>query len=356
MATDSLQNEATRENRWVLIGPDKARYELKPGSVVLGRSANCDIMLDSPRVSRRHAIIEFDGQTCTVYDEGSITGTFVEAGDDSDESRHQVGNRGYPLKPGDRLQIGDAGFTLVTELIGSEMSQPEQGSSSPKRASVEEESQGPKPIHAESPASSSTAGVGSTGNGPAAESSSPDDSVEPLTVGDFVLEKKETSSPSASASNEPDLEGILNNIVSHPKATESKTQTPRQMQSTVSRPIFSPLPDNSPTINENNFDNWLGWTITTIFGWAIGWFVACLGGHVGWAVAWNNHSYFIDPVSTGLFGLVLAVPLGLAQAMTLRKYVNFYQWWLLTIVGGTIGGWIGVRFGLDFVTTTSRHK
>jgi len=117
MTTDSLQNEANQENRWILIGPDKARYELKPGSVVLGRSANCDIMLDSPQVSRRHAIIECDGQTCTIYDEGSITGTFVEAGDDSDEGRHQVGNQGYHLKPGDQLQIGDAGFTLVTELI-----------------------------------------------------------------------------------------------------------------------------------------------------------------------------------------------------------------------------------------------
>jgi hypothetical protein len=50
-----------------------------PRRFKVGRHASCDVVLDDPRVSRAHATIELEGGACTVTDEGSANGTFVNA-------------------------------------------------------------------------------------------------------------------------------------------------------------------------------------------------------------------------------------------------------------------------------------
>ncbi|MBM4022746.1 MAG: FHA domain-containing protein [Planctomycetes bacterium] len=46
--------------------------------LVIGRSAGCDVVLDQPMVSGRHAILETDGEGWRIRDLGSTNGTFVD--------------------------------------------------------------------------------------------------------------------------------------------------------------------------------------------------------------------------------------------------------------------------------------
>jgi pSer/pThr/pTyr-binding forkhead associated (FHA) protein len=53
-----------------------------PGNnLVIGRDANCDIVLQSKRVSRRHLRLEWDGQQCFLTDLDSANGTFLDGAD-----------------------------------------------------------------------------------------------------------------------------------------------------------------------------------------------------------------------------------------------------------------------------------
>ncbi|GAB4455799.1 MAG: hypothetical protein Kow0031_37310 [Anaerolineae bacterium] len=79
-------------------------HELTPGTLTLGRAKSCDIQLDDRLVSRQHATLEFDGRLCTVFDEGSANGTFI--------NDQRIGDTGIPLRIGDRLRLGDTTFTF----------------------------------------------------------------------------------------------------------------------------------------------------------------------------------------------------------------------------------------------------
>jgi len=66
------------------------------GSIVLGRSQSCDLTLDTPDASRRHAEIAPVGATYVIRDLGSTNGTFV--------NNQRIEE--HPLQPGDRIGIG----------------------------------------------------------------------------------------------------------------------------------------------------------------------------------------------------------------------------------------------------------
>ncbi len=89
--------------RW-LIGPEGQSYSLKRGSLTFGRAKDCDIPVNDRLASRQHATLEFNGQTCIIYDEGSANGTFV--------NEQRVDAKGLPFKIGDRLRIGETIFGL----------------------------------------------------------------------------------------------------------------------------------------------------------------------------------------------------------------------------------------------------
>jgi predicted component of type VI protein secretion system len=78
--------------------------ELTEGQFVVGRSAGCQLSLDDPLVSRRHALLVVSREMVTVEDLGSRNGVVVN-GD------RVAGRR--PLHPGDKITIGSQELTLL---------------------------------------------------------------------------------------------------------------------------------------------------------------------------------------------------------------------------------------------------
>jgi hypothetical protein len=74
--------DATRGFEATLVGPDGTvipiRFESISCHIVLGRDAGqCDIAVSDPRVSRAHALMGCDGQSCWIEDLASANGTFL---------------------------------------------------------------------------------------------------------------------------------------------------------------------------------------------------------------------------------------------------------------------------------------
>jgi hypothetical protein len=77
-------------------------YDLS-GGATLGRG-NVEIPLDDPFASSRHARIAAEGTVVVIEDLGSTNGTYL-----NDEAL--TGPR--PLRPGDRIRIGDSEFVFA---------------------------------------------------------------------------------------------------------------------------------------------------------------------------------------------------------------------------------------------------
>lgn len=89
---------AEPRSRALLVAGGK-RFIIAPGGAVVGRSRECDVVLDDSNVSRRHAEIRPTGQGWLVEDLGSTNGVRVNG-------RPVQGP--HPLEPGDRLELGTA--------------------------------------------------------------------------------------------------------------------------------------------------------------------------------------------------------------------------------------------------------
>jgi pSer/pThr/pTyr-binding forkhead associated (FHA) protein len=86
----------------------RLRYQLHDialpaGAFVIGRGADCQLAIDDPMVSRRHAILHSSGETTILEDLGSRNGVFLNG--------VRV-EKNEPLHDGDQLRIGsqDLGF------------------------------------------------------------------------------------------------------------------------------------------------------------------------------------------------------------------------------------------------------
>src|SRR5260370_2661456 len=79
--------------------------ELSEGQFVVGRSAGCQLSLDDPLVSRRHAVLAVSADRVTVEDLQSRNGVIVNG-------VHITGQT--PLQPGDRIVIGSQELTLLS--------------------------------------------------------------------------------------------------------------------------------------------------------------------------------------------------------------------------------------------------
>ncbi|MBR7676691.1 FHA domain-containing protein, partial [Streptomyces daliensis] len=90
----------------VVSGPDAGGVHLlQGGKVTLGRSAEADVPLDDPDVSRLHcAVTVTDGGAVTVTDLGSTNGTSVDGA--------PVGGRPALFQPGATLRIGESAVRL----------------------------------------------------------------------------------------------------------------------------------------------------------------------------------------------------------------------------------------------------
>ena len=77
---------------------------LSTGEYVLGRDPDLELFLDSPRVSRRHAVIRVTPDGATVEDLGSKNGTFVA------DRRVAAAT---PLADGDVIRVGSVSVTFT---------------------------------------------------------------------------------------------------------------------------------------------------------------------------------------------------------------------------------------------------
>ncbi|HEY8074221.1 MAG TPA: FHA domain-containing protein [Labilithrix sp.] len=84
--------------------------ELNEGTFAVGRNASCQLSLDDPLVSRRHAIFEVQGSNVTIEDLGSRNGVIVNG--------HRIEAR-VQLNVGDRILIGSQELTLLAARDGA---------------------------------------------------------------------------------------------------------------------------------------------------------------------------------------------------------------------------------------------
>jgi len=91
----------TGRRQALLVGQDK-RNVLSGSRVVLGRSRECDIMVNDPNVSRRHAELHSDGGRWSVHDLGSTNGIKVNG--------RRVDQ--HELSDGDRITLGVTDLTF----------------------------------------------------------------------------------------------------------------------------------------------------------------------------------------------------------------------------------------------------
>ena len=84
---------------------------LRAEHTTIGRAAECDVVLDDPRISRQHATITGDGQHHHVRDAGSLNGTFVNG-------RRVRADTATRLHPGDELRFADLRFHFLSGPAG----------------------------------------------------------------------------------------------------------------------------------------------------------------------------------------------------------------------------------------------
>jgi DNA-binding winged helix-turn-helix (wHTH) protein len=89
---------------WLVV--DERRYALARGELTIGRDPDCDVWLDAPGVSRRHARIRTDTNGDVVLEDSQSTnGTYV---------RKEKINGPTPLRDGDEIHVGSLVLTFRT--------------------------------------------------------------------------------------------------------------------------------------------------------------------------------------------------------------------------------------------------
>lgn len=101
----TILDEARASRCQLLIG--ESRFDLRQGENVIGRDNTATVRIESPCVSRRHAILTVDDDHATVADLGSRNGTFVGA---------RRARSTTPLADGDRIQFGCAVATFAVRI------------------------------------------------------------------------------------------------------------------------------------------------------------------------------------------------------------------------------------------------
>lgn len=86
------------------ICPGRGRELRLEGGVVIGRARGCEVKLDDPLVSRRHARVVSGELGTALEDLGSANGIYVNG-------RRRAGIT--PLHPGDVIQIGGTVWLVV---------------------------------------------------------------------------------------------------------------------------------------------------------------------------------------------------------------------------------------------------
>lgn len=103
---DKLSRAKRTQPSLVLIAgkPLGKRFQITPPQIVIGRSSDVEICIDTPHISRRHAVLKIDGSKIVLEDLGSTNGTFV--------NDVQV-NQPIVLKEGDHVRCGKTIFKFI---------------------------------------------------------------------------------------------------------------------------------------------------------------------------------------------------------------------------------------------------
>jgi hypothetical protein len=105
-ALEQVGSGAGVGRRRAIIVANGKRLVVPPGGAMIGRSRDCDIVLDDSNVSRRHAEIAPGGQGWRIQDLGSTNGVRVNG--------RQVEGP-HPLESGDRVELGTVSVTFEVE-------------------------------------------------------------------------------------------------------------------------------------------------------------------------------------------------------------------------------------------------
>ena len=97
----------------------QAAIPLPAQHTTIGRAADCEVVLDDPRISRQHAIITGDGRQYHARDAGSLNGTFVNG-------RRLRANTATRLHAGDELRFADLRFRFLSGPAGQSHLPPER--------------------------------------------------------------------------------------------------------------------------------------------------------------------------------------------------------------------------------------
>jgi Protein of unknown function (DUF3662)/FHA domain len=101
----AMQARARARPQRALLALDGRRLLVAPAGATIGRSRDCDIVLDDAGISRRHAEIRPGPDGWTIEDLGSTNGVIVNG---------EVVRRAQLLRAGDRLELGST--EIVFEL------------------------------------------------------------------------------------------------------------------------------------------------------------------------------------------------------------------------------------------------
>jgi hypothetical protein len=103
---EPLEERARSRARKALLLLDGRRMVVGSEGVAIGRSRSCDLVLDDPNVSRRHAEIRPRGGSWVLVDLGSTNGSRING-------RSIEGSE--VVKPGDEIELGSTRLTFELE-------------------------------------------------------------------------------------------------------------------------------------------------------------------------------------------------------------------------------------------------
>jgi hypothetical protein len=104
--TGPLEERSRARRHTALLVTGGRRLVVGPAGATVGRSRQCDVLLDDPNVSRRHAEIRPRGGSWVLTDLGSTNGSRLNG-------RKLDGSE--VLKPGDEIELGTSLLTFELE-------------------------------------------------------------------------------------------------------------------------------------------------------------------------------------------------------------------------------------------------
>jgi hypothetical protein len=103
---EPLEERARVQARTARLNIDGRRIVIGAGGATIGRSRQCEVVIDDPNVSRQHAEIRPRGGSWVLTDLGSTNGSSLNG-------RRVVGPE--VLKPGDEIELGTSVITFELE-------------------------------------------------------------------------------------------------------------------------------------------------------------------------------------------------------------------------------------------------